>query len=172
IIGLGGGLLPTILRHYYPTVNITIVEIDPMVVELAQKYFNFKYDSALNVIISDGREYIRKLVLNENKKFDLIMFDAYEEYDIIPFYMKTREFFQELNFLLKPNIGILVTNLVYIYKSYSRLRKTLSLIFDKNYSFLSQDLVNVIVISSNDKIKLTKQELLNRALKLETEKHF
>ncbi|CAF1675810.1 unnamed protein product, partial [Didymodactylos carnosus] len=53
-----------------------------------------------------------------------------------------------------------------------RLRKTLSLIFDKNYSFLSQDLVNVIVISSNDKIKLTKQELLNRALKLETEKHF
>src|SRR5213594_4077358 len=42
MIGLGGGSTQRAYEHYYPTVTIDTVEIDPLVVELAQQYFNFK----------------------------------------------------------------------------------------------------------------------------------
>lgn len=39
IFGLGGGILPILIRHYFPSVVIDVVEIDPTVIELATNYF-------------------------------------------------------------------------------------------------------------------------------------
>ena len=39
MVGLGGGSTPRAYQHYYPKVMVDIVEIDPMVVDVAKKYF-------------------------------------------------------------------------------------------------------------------------------------
>src|SRR5262245_4382230 len=42
IVGLGGGTLPRALRQVLPNVRIDVVEIDPAVVRVANRYFDFK----------------------------------------------------------------------------------------------------------------------------------
>ena len=39
MFGLGGGILPTLIRHYFPSVIIDVVEVDETVIELALEFF-------------------------------------------------------------------------------------------------------------------------------------
>jgi hypothetical protein len=39
IIGLGGGIWPMLIRHYFPSVVVDVVEIDETVIALAYDYF-------------------------------------------------------------------------------------------------------------------------------------
>ena len=39
IIGLGGGICPMLIRHYFPSVIVDVVEIDETVIELACDFF-------------------------------------------------------------------------------------------------------------------------------------
>ncbi|MBM3334770.1 fused MFS/spermidine synthase, partial [Candidatus Sumerlaeota bacterium] len=62
-VGLGGGSMPRFFRHHYPEADIDIVEIDPMVVEVARKYFFFSKegeDPRMRVFVNDGRVFLRK----------------------------------------------------------------------------------------------------------------
>jgi hypothetical protein len=52
IMGLGGGTLPILIRHYFPSVIIDVVEIDQTVIELACNFFGLTEqmgDGRLNV---------------------------------------------------------------------------------------------------------------------------
>ncbi|KAJ7971670.1 methyltransferase-like protein 13 [Quillaja saponaria] len=54
IIGLGAGLLPMFLRRCMPFMLIEVVELDPLILDLARDYFNFTEDECLKVHIADG----------------------------------------------------------------------------------------------------------------------
>jgi hypothetical protein len=43
IIGLGGGIIPTFLSKYCINMNINIIEINELIVKLAEQYFGCKY---------------------------------------------------------------------------------------------------------------------------------
>ena len=72
-IGLGGGSLdmflhqlnPKVPKKYFPKpiilfqLNITAVELDPVVVSLAQKWFNVVNDNTRRTITTDGLEFIK-----------------------------------------------------------------------------------------------------------------
>ncbi|KAG2565624.1 hypothetical protein PVAP13_7NG121000 [Panicum virgatum] len=47
VIGLGAGCFPMFLRGCLPSVDIEVVELDPLVAELAKKYFGFSVDEQL-----------------------------------------------------------------------------------------------------------------------------
>lgn len=52
ILGLGGGVLPLLIRHYFPSVIIDVVEIDQTVIDLALDFFGLAEqinDGHLNV---------------------------------------------------------------------------------------------------------------------------
>ncbi len=119
LIGLGGGLMSKILL--IRGINVKSVEIDPRVVDIAKKFFDFKGD----VYIGDGRYYIQ----TTQTKYDFIIIDAYSS-DGIPFHLFTRECFLSISDILNPD-GILVIN--YIGFPYARvttsLFKTLKSIF-------------------------------------------
>ena len=54
ILGLGGGILPILIRHYFPSVVIDVVEIDETVIELATDFFGLAeqmIDGHLNVCL-------------------------------------------------------------------------------------------------------------------------
>ena len=107
IIGLGGGSMPTALHTVLPRTVIDTVEIDPAVVSVAKKYFNFKPDGTLRVHVADGRAFVQQ-ALKEGRRYDIVMLDAFDE-DYIPPHLLTREFLQEVKAVLTPG-GVVAAN--------------------------------------------------------------
>ncbi|GAB4844076.1 hypothetical protein Ancab_014040 [Ancistrocladus abbreviatus] len=61
VIGLGAGLLPMFLHKFMPFFQIEVVELDPVVLNIARDCFSFHEDSSLKVHVADGVHFIRKL---------------------------------------------------------------------------------------------------------------
>ncbi len=148
IIGLGGGILPRAIRKINSNDEITIVEIDPLVYEMAKKYFYFKEDSKMKVYICDGWIFLNNLL--NNQYYDLIFVDAYDSFNSLPNKMKKKEFLFLLKNHLNPNGGFIIFNLVCIYQSYFNIRNNIYSIFGLNHLviFRSNDYLNIIIIAS------------------------
>ena len=84
MIGLGGGcfisFLANNLKSYDDIIlHVTVVEIDPLLEQVARKYFDFdrktRKNVQINIVIDDGLQYLRTKS-QENEKFDFIIFDV------------------------------------------------------------------------------------------------
>ncbi|XP_077250290.1 S-adenosyl-L-methionine-dependent methyltransferases superfamily protein isoform X2 [Tasmannia lanceolata] len=60
VIGLGAGLLPMFIHGCMPFLDIEVVELDPIVLDLAKDYFGFVEDNQLKVHIADGIQFVRE----------------------------------------------------------------------------------------------------------------
>lgn len=87
VVGLGGGAMPTFLRHNLPEALIDIAELDPQVVTVAERFFFFRQDAKMTVHAGDGRTFIEK----SNDRYDIIFLDAFGP-DDAPYSLTTREF--------------------------------------------------------------------------------
>jgi len=105
-IGLGGGRIASYIHDFIPDARITCVELDPGVVELAQRYFGVKPGPRLELVTLDGRVYIAR----SSESFDLILLDAYQG-TLVPFHLVTREFFGILKRRLAPG-GVVAQNVM------------------------------------------------------------
>ncbi|XP_077390994.1 eEF1A lysine and N-terminal methyltransferase isoform X1 [Festucalex cinctus] len=76
LVGLGGGGLPQFLRDFVPGVSVEVVELDPVVLEVAKEWFHFRPDDHLTVTLGDGLERICALEKEGARLFDAIMFDV------------------------------------------------------------------------------------------------
>ncbi|MEE5991028.1 MAG: fused MFS/spermidine synthase, partial [Lachnospiraceae bacterium] len=103
ILGMGTGTFATQCMKYYPEADITGVEIDQSITDLAHEYFALPED--VNVVTYDGRAYLNA----DTKKYDVIMVDAYQDITI-PFQMSSVEFFTLVKDHLKDN-GVMVMNM-------------------------------------------------------------
>ncbi len=73
MLGLAGGTLVELLYKMYPNINITGVDIDPVMVNLGKKYFNLNKYKNLKIEIADAFEYVKRV----NKQFDLVIIDLF-----------------------------------------------------------------------------------------------
>uniref|UniRef100_A0A914DN67 PABS domain-containing protein n=2 Tax=Acrobeloides nanus TaxID=290746 RepID=A0A914DN67_9BILA len=73
-IGLGGANINNFFSEPPNKHNITVVEIDAAMKEVAQKWFGLEENGRHQVLVDDGVEFLRKLA--ENEKFDIIFIDA------------------------------------------------------------------------------------------------
>ncbi len=74
VLGLGLGSIPIILDQIRPGgFNITAVELDEVICQLASDYAYHKITSPIDTLISDAYSY----VLNSTDKFDLICVDLF-----------------------------------------------------------------------------------------------
>jgi spermidine synthase len=103
MIGLAAGTAARQLFAAYPGLQIDGVEIDRAVADAGRTYFAMT-DPRLNVIIQDGRYFLR----TTDRTYDLIGIDAYRQ-PYIPFQLTTKEFFQETKDHLDP-CGVVVVN--------------------------------------------------------------
>lgn len=76
LVGLGGGGLAQFLRDFVPSVTIEVVELDPVVYEVAKEWFGFRPDDRLTVTLGDGLDRISVLEKEGNQSFDVIIFDV------------------------------------------------------------------------------------------------
>ncbi len=103
ILGMGTGTFAVQCEKYFPGCNITGVEIDDKITDLAHEYFDLPDD--ITVYTYDGRAFLQA----DTGKYDVILVDAYQDITI-PFQMSSSEFFGLVKDHLKDN-GIMVMNM-------------------------------------------------------------
>ena len=103
ILGMGTGTYATQLKKYMPHANITGVEIDDKITDLSHKYFALP--ESIPTVTYDGRAYLN----SDDRKYDVIMVDAYQDITI-PFQMSSTEFFTLVKDHLKDD-GVMVMNM-------------------------------------------------------------
>jgi spermidine synthase len=143
IIGLGGGTIPRALREVIPQARIDVVEIDPAVVKVARRYFDLGESQHLNVIEADGRVQVKR-ALREQKRYDLIMLDAFD-HEYIPEHLLTQEFLKEVKSLLAPD-GVLAANTFSSSRLYDHESATYASVFPQFFNLKRE---NRVIIATN-----------------------
>ena len=103
ILGMGTGTYAHQCKKYFDNVAVEGVEIDQKITDLAGTYFDLPSD--IPVTTYDGRAYLQAI----DKKYDVIMVDAYQDITI-PFQMSSAEFFELVREHLKED-GVMVVNM-------------------------------------------------------------
>jgi spermidine synthase len=105
-LGLGGGSAPKRMWRDFPELQLDVVELDPVVVDVARRYFAVPDDARLRIEIEDGRLFLAKT----GRTWDAIVIDVFYE-DGIPFHMATYEFLQLVRERLAPG-GLVLMNVI------------------------------------------------------------
>lgn len=155
-VGGGGFSGPKYFLARHPDVTVDVVEIDPTVIDVAQKYFNITKNPRLNIYNDDARDYLSK---TSNPKYDIIVLDAYSR-NYIPFHLMTLEYYQLLyNKLSTPN-GVVISNQVGSLEGdtsnlYRAAYKTISQVFPNVYAFPTSEfffgqIQNIILVATKN----------------------
>lgn len=103
ILGMGTGTYAKQSTKYFKGVDVEGVEIDEKITDLASEYFELP--DTIEVTTYDGRAYLDAV----DKKYDIIMVDAYQDITI-PFQMSSVEFFTMVKEHLNED-GVMVVNM-------------------------------------------------------------
>jgi spermidine synthase len=166
VVGLGAGSISKRILNDYPQAVVDSVEIDPVVVDVARRFFQVTEDRRHAIIAQDGRQFIRRA----EGKYDLIVMDAYNA-EGIPFHLATREFLQLTKSKLAPG-GIVAAHIVGFLegpqsKLFRALYKTYAGEFSALYPFGvsvalrrdEHDVRSIILIAANRQ-KITKRDMI------------
>ncbi len=172
IIGLGGGALPRAISRYIPDAEIDVVDIDPDVVEVAERFFNFTSGERIKVHIGDGRAFIQNMAHDASAKmYDLVILDAFNS-SAIPGHLTTIEFLQELSQILHPK-GVVAANVLVDNSLFNSMLKTYRKLFNRCYLFMGGIAQNAVFISPGpDAPDLDKKGIEERAHALQELYHF
>lgn len=172
VIGLGAGMVPSLLAARAPEIATTTIEIDPEVVEVAKKYFAFAPAAGSRALVGDGR----RVLDSDVPGADVIVVDAYFA-DSLPFHLITREF-DELCARKLPPDGALAVNFGGDLTGagnqlFWAAVKTMSLVFSRVYIFCPELAGgratfhgNAIVIATRSPDRLDRGTLSDRATAL------
>jgi spermidine synthase len=147
ILGLGGGTVVKMLVKKFPDSQITAVEIDPEMIDIAQKYFGMDKIPKLNIIQADAFKWVRKTIPSSDK-FDLILVDLFAG-KLVPKQLKTVQFYQDINNILNPN-GIIICNCLF-YGDYKKETETIVRVIGKEFKDIElvRHLSNLFVMIVN-----------------------
>jgi spermidine synthase len=164
-IGLGGGSGPKRFLYDYPEMEVDVVELDPIVVQVAEEFFGVVKDPRLKIVVEDGRVFLNRT----NRRYDLIAVDAYHSNaygPYIPFHLVTREFFERARDRLNVG-GILVYNVVGTVRgpdstAVRSIYKTMSAVFPSICMFPVETSINVVIVATKAKVNYTPQQIHER----------
>jgi spermidine synthase len=104
VLGLGGGSIPRMLVAACPTMEVTVVEIDPAIVDLAARHFHVDALPRCVVLREDAADYVKR----RESRFGIVIVDTYFD-DRFPGQCMTREFIENAGACLHDG-GVLVIN--------------------------------------------------------------
>ncbi len=91
ILGVAGGTLASVIDKKYAPKKIVGVEIDPIMIEIGQKYFKTPQIKSLTLIQADAQNYIKQT----KEKFDYVLVDMYCG-DELPKFVNTDAFIKQV----------------------------------------------------------------------------
>jgi len=101
-VGLGPGAV--VGAYQRRGIDIDVVDIDPMVVSMAERHFGFRAQRP--VIVADGRTVLR----DQGRRYDAILMDVFNG-DITPGHLLSREAIEQVRNRLAPD-GVFAMNLI------------------------------------------------------------
>jgi spermidine synthase len=107
MLGFGGGRLPLIFHHHLPQVVIDSIDIDPVFVEIAERFFGVTLDDRQHVAIGDGRAFLEQ----DGPRYDIIVMDAFGDTDNYLDHLGTVEFYAICQQRLQQG-GVLCVNML------------------------------------------------------------
>ena len=111
-LGGGGYTFPRFIERKYPRAVIQVVEIDPEITRVVEKYLGISDPTQIRSFNEDGRWFVMNC--KEKGTYDLIFGDAFNDLSI-PYHLTTKEFAMQLRSLLKPD-GLLLANVIDSFK--------------------------------------------------------
>ena len=163
VIGGGSYTIPQAYLQDIPDAQIDVVEIEPMLYDLALKYFNVSEDPRMKNYVADGRRFLKET----NKQYDIIFADAFHSLFSVPPHLTTKEFFELTRTKLKPQ-GLFLANFIGDLEKnphsliYSEM-KTFNSVYPQTYFYAthspnSTDVQNIIFVGINGSISENIQE--------------
>jgi spermidine synthase len=125
-VGLGGGSMPRHTRHVRPDARIDAAEIDPLIADVAVRFFGVVPDHRLRIHVGDGRALVEDAPAGA---WNVIVLDAFSD-DEIPYALATRQFLEAVRAALTPD-GIVVANLWTRNPDYRAMLATYGAVFDQ-----------------------------------------
>ena len=167
VLGLGGGVIPREMHHYFPEIDIHVVEIDPEIPLIAKRFFGFHEDDKLKVHVADGRMFIKKQLRHDPvPKYDLIILDAFNG-DYIPFHLMTKEFLEEVKAVLAED-GVVIANVFYNNRLFDAELATFLAVFGRCQVFFGVYSTNAMLVAPGPTgPTLTVEEAVGRAKMLQ-----
>ncbi|MFA1611411.1 spermidine synthase [Halobellus rubicundus] len=163
-VGGGGFTGPRIFHETYPNVTVDVVELDPAVVDAADRYFGIPDSPRMNVHVGGARQFLE----STNRTYDVIVLDAYRK-DSVPFQLTTVEFMRLAADRLDDD-GVLLANLIAAPTGpasdfYRAEYKTMEQVFPRVYSFPTAGgpvVQNIEVIATKQTGLVSESELQGR----------
>jgi len=149
-IGFGGGRTSWYLHKFLPDASVTSAELDPAVMELAQKYFGIKQEPNFNVVQQDGRIFLT----SSPRLYDLILIDAYRG-PFVPFQLLTKQFYEIVKQHLAAD-GVVAQNIEPTTMLFDSAVNTIHSVFANLDFYVAEG--NIVVIAYDGKLR-TDQEL-------------
>ncbi len=147
ILGLAGG---TAARQYTAAfgqqVQVTGVEIDPAILDVAHRYFHLDSPN-VHPVVADARYWLD----TQAGKYDVMALDAYQQ-PYIPFHLTTREFFTSVRDHLNPggavvvNVGRTTTD----YRLVDAIASTMAAVYPSVFLVDVPDFTNTMVYGSTE----------------------
>ena len=147
ILGLAGG---TAARQYTAAfgqqVQVTGVEIDPAILDVAHRYFHLDSPN-VHPVVADARYWLD----TQAGKYDVMALDAYQQ-PYIPFHLTTREFFSSVRDHLNPggavvvNVGRTSTD----YRLVDAIASTMAAVYPSVFLVDVPDFTNTMVYGSTE----------------------
>ncbi|MFB9080403.1 spermidine synthase [Flavobacterium procerum] len=122
----GGSVVKTLVNEIEYKGKITGIEIDPEMIEVANKYFSLNEIKKLDIIIDDAFEF----TLKTKEKYDLIIIDIFEDTHM-PNFLFEKFFSERVCYLLKDEGFILFNTMILDEAHNVRNRKYISEINSK-----------------------------------------
>lgn len=107
LCGLGGGTMLHLLRQDHPDWMITVLELDPVVVETARTHFGIDQQVGSDIIIGDAVKSMQKFA-TEGRTFDLLIDDVF--FDFMAIHSTEEKELKQLMFSQLSPGGVIVFN--------------------------------------------------------------
>jgi spermidine synthase len=169
-IGAGGGVGPRTFLAHNPKLQIDVVDIDPTVLDVAERYFYLPKVPAINRVAKDGRLFVREA----QNRYDCIVLDAFTGGGRIPFHLVTRECLELYRSRLKPG-GVFVMNMGSALEGrhggvFQAMQRTTAQVFSgidvfaHNYRKVGKTSVtNIIMLAGDSNLPLAASDWRSRA---------
>lgn len=109
-LGAGAYSLPKYIEAVYPGTQQTIVEIDPVMTDIAKTHFAFSPTASMDIRHEDARIFVNTHA-STNATYDVIIADAYSSSLSVPFHLTTYEMMDGLADMLSED-GALYMNVI------------------------------------------------------------
>jgi spermidine synthase len=143
VLGNAAGTTSRAYERFFPDTRVDGVEIDSELSEIGRRYFDMN-NPELHLYHEDARPFIRRI----DARYDVITVDAYRQ-PYIPFYLVTKEFFEEVRDRLRPD-GVLVINAGHP-EGQDAFEKVLSATIGEAFPYVKRDPIkptNTLIVAS------------------------